>query len=63
MEPVSYKQASFFMLRKNEALTIMKYKELSAYEKLKEIQDIHFCRAERHNAAIYLNTKAGTTGQ
>ncbi len=33
----------------------MEYKELSAYEKLQKIQDIHFCRAERHNVAIYLN--------
>lgn len=34
---------------------IMKYKELSAYEKLQQIQDINFCRAERHNVAVYLN--------
>ena len=33
----------------------MKYKELSAYEKLQQIQDINFCRAERHNVAVYLN--------
>ena len=33
----------------------MKYRELSAYEKLQKIQDINFCRAERHNVAIYLN--------
>lgn len=33
----------------------MEYKELSAYEKLKEIQDINFCRVERHNVAVYLN--------
>jgi len=33
----------------------MGYKELSAYEKLEQIQDINFCRAERHNVAVYLN--------
>jgi hypothetical protein len=33
----------------------MEYKSLSAYEKLKEIQEINFCRAERHNVAVYLN--------
>ena len=33
----------------------MEYKDLSAYEKLHKIQDINFCRAERHNVAIYLN--------
>ncbi len=33
----------------------MKYKELSAYEKLQQIQEINFCRAERHNVAVYLN--------
>ena len=33
----------------------MEYKDLSAYEKLQKIQDINFCRAERHNVAIYLN--------
>lgn len=33
----------------------MEYKELSAYEKLQKIQDIRFCRAERHNVAVYLN--------
>lgn len=33
----------------------MEYKELSAYEKLKKIQDINFCRVERHNVAVYLN--------
>ncbi len=34
---------------------VMKYKELSAYEKLQQIQEINFCRAERHNVAVYLN--------
>jgi hypothetical protein len=34
---------------------IMEYKSLSAYEKLQQIQDINFCRAERHNVAVYLN--------
>lgn len=33
----------------------MEYKELPAYEKLKQIQKINFCRVERHNAAVYLN--------
>jgi hypothetical protein len=33
----------------------MEYKELSAYEKLKEIQEVNFCRAECHNVAVYLN--------
>lgn len=33
----------------------MEYKELSAYEKLQQIQDVNFCRVERHNVAIYLN--------
>lgn len=33
----------------------MGYKELTAYEKLKEIQEVNFCRAERHQVAIYLN--------
>jgi hypothetical protein len=33
----------------------MEYKELSAYEKLKQIQDVNFCRPERHNVAVYLN--------
>ena len=33
----------------------MEYKDLSAYEKLQQIQDINFCRAERHNVAVYLN--------
>ncbi|MDH6310267.1 hypothetical protein M2451_003143 [Dysgonomonas sp. PFB1-18] len=33
----------------------MKYKDLSAYEKLQKIQDINFCRVERHNVAVYLN--------
>ena len=33
----------------------MEYKELSAYEKLKQIQKLRLCRSERHNAAIYLN--------
>ncbi|MDH6312819.1 hypothetical protein M2137_001604 [Parabacteroides sp. PFB2-10] len=33
----------------------MEYKELSAYEKLKKIKDINFCRVERHNVAVYLN--------
>ncbi|MFR4273930.1 MAG: hypothetical protein ACLURQ_19395 [Bacteroides thetaiotaomicron] len=33
----------------------MEYKELSAYEKLQRIQDINFCRVERHNVAVYLN--------
>ncbi|GHU91187.1 hypothetical protein FACS1894155_10550 [Bacteroidia bacterium] len=33
----------------------MEYKELSAYEKLKEIQEVNFCRVERHNVAVYLN--------
>jgi hypothetical protein len=33
----------------------MQYKSLSAYEKLARIQDINFCRAERHNVAVYLN--------
>lgn len=34
---------------------VMEYKELSAYEKLQQIQEIHCCRAERHNVAVYLN--------
>lgn len=33
----------------------MEYKDLSAYEKLQKIQDINFCRVERHNVAVYLN--------
>ena len=33
----------------------MEYKELSAYEKLKQIQEVRFCRVERHSAAVYLN--------
>ena len=33
----------------------MEYKELTAYEKLQKIQDINFCRVERHNVAVYLN--------
>ena len=33
----------------------MEYKELSVYEKLEKIQDINFCRAERHNVVVYLN--------
>jgi len=33
----------------------MEYKDLSAYEKLQQIQDINFCRVERHNVAVYLN--------
>jgi hypothetical protein len=33
----------------------MEYKELSAYEKLKQIQEVNFCRVERHQVAIYLN--------
>lgn len=33
----------------------MEYKALSAYEKLKLIQDVNFCRHERHSVAIYLN--------
>ena len=33
----------------------MEYKDLSAYEKLQKIQDINFCRIERHNVAVYLN--------
>jgi hypothetical protein len=33
----------------------MKYRELSAYEKLQQIRDVHFCRVERHNVAVYLN--------
>jgi hypothetical protein len=33
----------------------MEYKNLSAYEKLKQMQEVNFCRAERHNAAVYLN--------
>lgn len=33
----------------------MEYKELSAYEKLQQIQEVNFCRVERHNVAIYLN--------
>lgn len=33
----------------------MKYSELSAYEKLEQIQEVNFCRAERHNVAVYLN--------
>lgn len=36
-------------------ITIMDYKELSAYEKLKEIQEVNFCRAEHHCVAVYLN--------
>ena len=32
----------------------MEYKELSAYEKLKQIQEVNFCRAERHSVAVYL---------
>lgn len=34
---------------------VMEYKELTAYEKLQKIQDINFCRVERHNVAVYLN--------
>ena len=33
----------------------MEYKDLSAYEKLKQMQEVNFCRVERHNAAVYLN--------
>jgi len=33
----------------------MEYKALSAYEKLKLIQKINFCRVERHNVVVYLN--------
>jgi hypothetical protein len=33
----------------------MKYKELSAYERLEQIQEVNFCRAERHEVAVYLN--------
>lgn len=33
----------------------MEYKELSAYEKLKQIQEVNFCRAERYEVAVYLN--------
>lgn len=33
----------------------MEYRELSAYEKLKQIQQVNFCRVERHNVAVYLN--------
>ena len=33
----------------------MGYKNLSAYEKLKQIQEVNFCRVERHNVAVYLN--------
>ena len=33
----------------------MEYEELSAYEKLKLIQKVNFCRVERHNVAVYLN--------
>lgn len=36
-------------------ITIMGYKKLSAYEKLKEIQEVNFCRAESHCVAVYLN--------
>jgi len=35
--------------------SIMEYKLLSAYEKLQHIQELNFCRAERHNVAVYLN--------
>ena len=31
------------------------YKSLPAYEKLKQIQELNFCRAERHSVAVYLN--------
>lgn len=33
----------------------LKSKDLSAYEKLTQIQEVHFCRVERHNVAVYLN--------
>jgi hypothetical protein len=33
----------------------MEYKSLSAYEKLKQIQEINFCQVERPNVAVYLN--------
>lgn len=33
----------------------MEYKELSIYEKLERIQEVNYCRAERHEAAVYLN--------
>ena len=33
----------------------MKYKALSAYEKLQQIQELNLCKAERHCAAVYLN--------
>ncbi|NCD10158.1 MAG: hypothetical protein EOL98_12195 [Negativicutes bacterium] len=33
----------------------MEYKELSIYEKLEQIQDVNYCRAERHEVAVYLN--------
>jgi hypothetical protein len=32
----------------------MEYRNLSKYEKLAQIQKLHFCRAERHNVAVYL---------
>ncbi|MDR2948445.1 MAG: hypothetical protein LBV71_04500 [Prevotella sp.] len=35
--------------------TIMDYKSLPVYEKLKRIQELNFCRAERHNVAVYLS--------
>ena len=28
------------------------YKSLPAYEKLKQIQELNFCRAERHSVAL-----------
>jgi uncharacterized coiled-coil DUF342 family protein len=33
----------------------MEYKELSIYEKLERIQEVNYCRAERHEVAVYLN--------
>ena len=33
----------------------MDYKRLSKYDKLAEIQQLNFCKGERHNVAVYLN--------
>lgn len=33
----------------------MDYKNLSKYEKLEVMQELNFCRTERHDAAVYLN--------
>jgi hypothetical protein len=33
----------------------MEYRNLSKYEKLAQVRELHLCRAERHEAAVYLN--------